>query len=181
MTDQISLRVLARPHNSAELHQNQNILQADHIIPHGDHGSGQDNSRASIDPNHKSTRFMQNPLQQYSPEELDVEVDLFVDRNHELEELRELLHLGAQIARDPFAPQAAKDLLPDDQQALKDENERPFRYPLKYWFTIGACCCAAALQGWSEVGIVPGNAAWPQEFGVDRKSGKGKYALEGHK
>lgn len=178
MADQTPTTVLASHCNSAERHPNQNGLEAKDIYPYENRDLGRDNSRASVTPKHKSTRFMQNPLRRFSPEELDVDVDMFLGRNRKLEDLRELLRQGAQIARDPFAPQAVKHLSTDDKKALRDENERPFRYPLKYWFTIGVCCCAAALQGWSQVGIVPGNIAWPQEFGVDKDSKNGKCGVK---
>lgn len=181
MVDQSSSKVFTDHYNAAQLHENQNGPEANDSSPHHNRRLKRDNSRVSAAPRREPTRFMQNSLRQFSPEELDAEVDMFVGRNSELKDLLELLRQGAQIARDPFAPQSAKGLLPEDQKALRDENEHPFRYPLKYWFTIGVCCFSGALQGWNQVGIVPANDAWLRVFGVDNKSEKGKCDIKSEK
>lgn len=61
-----------------------------------------------------------------------------------LEDLEDMLRKGAQIGRDPFAPQVRLDEA--EQEALRAENRHPFRHPPKFWLTISLLCCGAMLQ-----------------------------------
>lgn len=98
-----------------------------------------------IDINQNTRAFIENPLRRYSPEALDTMVNIFIEEQG-LEGLEDLLHKGAQIGRDPFAPQVANDLDEAELEALRDENRHPFRHPPKFWLTISLLCCGAMLQ-----------------------------------
>jgi hypothetical protein len=73
-------------------------------------------------------------------------VNNFIEEEPGLEDIGDLLRKGAQIGRDPFAPQVAKYLGEAELEALRDENRRPFRHPQKFWLTISLLCCGAMLQ-----------------------------------
>jgi hypothetical protein len=98
-----------------------------------------------IDINQNTRAFIENPLRRYTPEALDAMVNQFVEEEG-LGYLGDLLRKGAQIGRDPFAPQVAPDLDEDSLEALRDENRYPFRHPHKFWLTISILCCGALLQ-----------------------------------
>lgn len=95
--------------------------------------------------NQNTRAFIENPLRKYTPEALDALVNSFVEEMG-LHDLADSLHKGAQIGRDPFAPQVARDLDESELEALKDENRHPFRHPPKFWLTISLLCCGALLQ-----------------------------------
>ena len=69
----------------------------------------------------------------------------FIDEQG-LEDIGDLLRKGAQVGRDPFAPQVANDLQETELEALKEENRHPFRHPPKFWLTISLLCSGAMLQ-----------------------------------
>jgi len=115
--------------------------------------------------NDNTQALIQNPLRQFSPEELAEAVDIFAEQHH-LEDIKDVLQKGAQIARDPYAPQSQRELTKEELDALRAENQHPLRQPSKFWLTIVLCCFAAILQGWSQVGVNPANTSWPHEFGV---------------
>ena len=94
--------------------------------------------------NQNTRAFIENPLRRYTPEALDAVVNRFIEEN-DLDDLV-LLRKGAQIGRDPFAPQVAKDLDEAELEGLRDENRHPFRHPSKFWITISLLCCGAILQ-----------------------------------
>src|SRR4051794_34094980 len=98
--------------------------------------------------------FLQHPIRSLSPDQVAAEVDAFVDQNN-LDDLRDLLHQAAQIARSPHAPQNIRELARADLDALRNENVRPFYHPLSLWICLATCSTAAALQGWSQVGFLP--------------------------
>jgi hypothetical protein len=98
-----------------------------------------------IDINQNTRAFIENPLRRYTPEALEAMVNQFIAEEG-LGDLRDLLHKGAQIGRDPFAPQVAQDLDGVELEALRDENRHPFRHPHKFWLTISILCCGAMLQ-----------------------------------
>jgi hypothetical protein len=98
-----------------------------------------------IDINQNTRAFIENPLRRYTPEALEAMVNQFIAEEG-LGDLGDLLHKGAQIGRDPFAPQVAQDLDDVELEALRDENRHPFRHPHKFWLTISILCCGAMLQ-----------------------------------
>lgn len=98
-----------------------------------------------IDINQNTRAFIENPLRRYTPEALDAMVNKFIEEEG-LDHLGDLLRKGAQIGRDPFAPQVAQDLDEAELEALRDENRHPFRHPHKFWLTISILCCGALLQ-----------------------------------
>lgn len=95
--------------------------------------------------NQNTRAFIENPLRKYTPEALDALVNSFIEEVG-LQDLADSLSKGAQIGRDPFAPQVAKDLDETELEALRDENRHPFRHPPKFWLTISLLCCGALLQ-----------------------------------
>ena len=103
------------------------------------------NYEPEIDINNNSRAFIENPLRRHSPEGLEAMVARFVEEQG-LHDIGDLLHKGAQIGRDPFAPQVVTDLSEPEREALKDENRHRFRHPPKFWLTISLLCCGAILQ-----------------------------------
>lgn len=177
MVESISLSDLPRSSNAEVHHDVQSPPEADGITQQFHRAPEQDRIPIGPGENHVVTRFVQNPLKLFKPEQLVIEVDKFLRANPELEPDRRDIQHGAQIARNPYAPQAIEDLSPEDRQALVNEITHPYRYPFRFWLTIAACCCAGALQGWSQVGIVPGNEAWPEEFGIHPDTTKGSWII----
>ncbi|KAH7348966.1 galactose-proton symport [Rhexocercosporidium sp. MPI-PUGE-AT-0058] len=128
--------------------------------------------------NENTEAILQNSLRRFTPEELTQWVTEFaVAHGFEKEDIHRLLHVAAQIARDPFAPQSAERLNDAELLALRDENLRPFHQPGRFWLTIFLCSSAAILQGWAQVGTNPANASWPQEFGYNPESSKGAWYI----
>jgi len=121
--------------------------------------------------NENKRALIQNPLRQYSPEELAEAVEIFAE-DHHLEDIKVILQKGAQTARDPYAPQSQRELTREELDALRAEREHPLRQPSKFWLTIVLCCFAAILQGWSQVGVNPANTSWPLEFGIVKSINK---------
>jgi hypothetical protein len=98
-----------------------------------------------IDINQNTRAFIENPLRRYTPEALEAMVNKFIGEQ-DLDNLGDLLRKGAQIGRDPFAPQVAQGLNEVELEALRDENRHPFRHPPKFWLTVSLLCCGAMLQ-----------------------------------
>lgn len=106
--------------------------------------------------NSNTSGRIQNPLAHLSPAQLSSDVDAFADQ-HQLDDIRDLLHKGAKVAANPAEFENVEGLEPSEIVALRREVTHKWSHPRKLYFTIILCSIGAAVQGWDQTGsVIPG-------------------------
>lgn len=73
------------------------------------------------------------------------QVDEFA-REHELDDIKTLLHAGALVAQSPRDFESVTELEEDDKVALRRETTHKWSQPGALYFTIIICSLGAAVQ-----------------------------------
>lgn len=112
---------------------------------------------------------IQNPLAHIPPEQLRADVNAFADQ-HQLDDIRNLLYKGAQVAANPSDFESVEGIEPDEVVALRREVTHKWSHPTRLYFTIILCSIGAAVQGWDQTGSNGANLSFPKQFGIGTDS-----------
>lgn len=134
-------------------------------VAHNEHLRELPGNKEKVNLNSNASGRIQNPLAHYTPEELASNVDSFVTR-YQLEDIRDLIRKGAQVAANPPEFETVEGLDPAEVVALRREVTHKWSQPKALYVTIILCSIGAAVQGWDQTGSNGANLSFPDEFGI---------------
>ena len=116
-----------------------------------------------VDLNSNASGRIQNPLAHIPRDQLLRNVDAFADE-HQLDDIRDLLRKGAQVAANPPEYRSVEGLDAAELTALEREISHKWSHPSKLYSTIILCSIGAAVQGWDQTGSNGANLSFPEDL-----------------
>ena len=107
-------------------------------------------------PSHnEDTTLLQNPLAGMTKEDIELDVDRFVDEKG-LQDYRDIFRKGAMLARynqDPYGFERVDGLSDADLHQLREEVEHKWRQPFQLYFLVVLCAGSAIVQGMDQTAV----------------------------
>ncbi|KAF2430709.1 MFS general substrate transporter [Tothia fuscella] len=116
--------------------------------------------------------LIDKPLSHLTHSELDEHVEQAFNRWGLPKYLLPLFLKAGQVAQNPDDYKHVKDLTKEERAIFRKESKSTFWDETKALkLTIFACCLGAIVQGWNQTGSNAANLNWPDEFGLQLKTG----------
>ena len=77
-----------------------------------------------------------------------------------------LMQRGALVAQSPYAFREMDSITEVERRALGQELIQKWRQPRALYMTVIVCFLGAAIQSWSQIGLIGASPSWPIALGV---------------